>query len=100
MLTRTYRSMPVLIWSRLKDMKCPKCASALKKGMLDPDYVCEKATCDFSIGEAKFDQVVTSLYKSRRRIERVPEELDNLSMLNNFDRVAPTPDYSDRQPEA
>ncbi len=56
-------------------MKCPKCNAALVKNMLG--YACEHK--DFSIGNAKFDSVVNSLYRGGR------SEAEDLEYDRNFD---------------
>ena len=53
--------MTKLIWSRLKNFKCPKCNSYLKRDQLTNGYNC--SNCDFFVGRERFDNLVNSLHK-------------------------------------
>lgn len=76
----TTRANKKLIWSRLKDMKCPNCGNYINP--TETGYECGTdgavGHCDFKIGKERFDEVVTNLYKPRAK------RIDNLSALNNL----------------
>lgn len=81
--------MQKLIWSRLKNNKCPKCSGMIEKARPKANahfvYVCEYSKtgdCDFSITQERFDSLLKDLYKPRSYPNRSPE--DNLSALNNL----------------
>lgn len=74
-----------MIWSRLKDNRCPKddCAAKLvTEGLLDMQYVCE-AKCGFLISEPRFNEIVKDKYKPYVP-KKKPDEEDRLSELNNL----------------
>ena len=74
-----------MIWSRLKNMKCPECNNPLEKNtkgkvLISMDYRCVK--CPFYISSERFDEMIESLYRPSRN--RVPGTEENLSALNNL----------------
>jgi hypothetical protein len=77
-------------WSALKDMKCPKCGSELvdeQRGFRCSFGRGTSAQCTFFISKAKFDQVITSLYKPRERSTETMSADERLSELNNYGRT-------------
>lgn len=66
-------------WKALEDMECPKCACRLLKNEIG--YGC--CSCSFKIRESKFNDIINSMNRPRRMIERDEVE-DNLSGLNNL----------------
>jgi len=87
-----------MIWSRLKDNCCPKCRSFLQYKALDSAHVCTKATCDFSISEKRFNEIIEDMYRPKKQQRGGYTEEDNLSALNNLGFKMPSMDYSDRMP--
>lgn len=81
-------------WQKLKSMDCPSCFKPLSKNLLG--YICT-AACGFQMGKAKFDSVVSSLYKGKRPVAQSEEE--SLSQLNNLGHEEVSDDFSDRQPD-
>jgi hypothetical protein len=77
-----------MIWSRLKDNRCPKddCCGKLKtEGLLDLHFICEE-NCGFKIGEAVYLNITKDRFKPKQprlRQVRTPEER-NLEELNNL----------------
>lgn len=71
-----------MIWSRLKENRCPKCRLPLilRAGI----HACTGQKCDFAIREAKFDELIQSLYTKKPISYRSEEQ--NLSDLNNLGR--------------
>ncbi len=55
-----------MIWNRLKKNQCPKCKSFLHFFPSNKIYKCINGCKDFSIGEEKFNQMVTKLYKPKK----------------------------------
>lgn len=68
-----------MIWSRLKNIKCPKCNGDLTDH--GHYYKCKKKTCDFHISTEKFNGVVKKLYLQKER--GIPQYGDNDEALNN-----------------
>ena len=86
-----------MIWSRLKNNRCPKDNELLQaKGILDTLYECSKASCDFSITADRFDEIVKDMYRPKRY--QVPTEYENMAALNNLGHEVRSEDYSDAQP--
>lgn len=59
-------------WSRLKDLKCPKCSTTkilervedIVAGVTLQDYYkCRYEKCTFKVSKARFDEIVSSLYR-------------------------------------
>jgi len=71
--------MENLIWSRLKNLKCPKCNTDILRED-DGSFVCTKKRCSFKIELHTFDKVVSSTYKSKR----YNYQQDNQEALNNL----------------
>lgn len=68
-----------MLWPNLKNMKCPKCGN--KIAFAGDGYQCESG--DFKITQARFDEVVQSLYSGQK--VRWMEDVDNnLLDLNNL----------------
>lgn len=55
-----------MIWNRLKNSECPKCKSFLHFFPPNKLYKCVVGCKDFSISEAKFNEVVNNLYKKKK----------------------------------
>lgn len=85
------------IFSRLKEQKCPKCAGEIRYRMLDDDFQCRNPECRFVITQAQVEQVMKNL-EAPRVVKRLPDEADNLALLNNFDQPVMSEDYSDSPP--
>lgn len=77
-----------MIWSRLKNNKCPQCNSILDSSIDSFDIWCSSQSCSFSIRKAKFELIVGDLYKKRPYVN----DHDNTSDLNNYDFKA-KPDH-------
>lgn len=78
-----------MVWKNLKDNKCPDCGFRLK---LNEQYRVHNCTaCKFRISEARFNEVVNSLY--RRPVCRVIEEEDNQEALNNLSSEKVSDDF-------
>lgn len=69
--------MKKMIWSRLKNNKCPACNSFLKD--IGEYYACSKRGCVFSVSKRRFDAMINEMYAPRPA--RAP--LDNIETLNN-----------------
>lgn len=70
-------------WSKLKEGKCPKCGSKLNPvGLLESEYTCAEPFCTFRISEARFNEIVGSMYKKKAPAYD-PDR--NLSELNNLE---------------
>lgn len=83
-----------MIWSRLKNNCCPKCNNLLQaKGIIETVFECTKTTCDFSISESRFNEIVQDMYRPRR-YQMTPSEYDNLAALNNLGHEVVKEDYS------
>jgi len=82
-------------WPNLKVAQCPKCSTKLTHGLLDDRYECGNASCDFSITDERFNEIVRDL--SRPRSKRFTED-SNFAELNNLGHKIPSADYSDRRP--
>ena len=57
-------------WQNLKKNKCPNCGNYLAEppeGILKTNYYCPP--CGFNISKTKFDEIVNSLYKPKRKVE-------------------------------
>lgn len=68
-------------WNNLKENKCPKCSSLLE--FLLNKYICTEYTkCGFSIGQQKFGEIVTNMYKPK--VKRCATFEDNFSQLQNL----------------
>lgn len=67
------------MWSRLKNLRCPKCNGDIHSGTLSDEMVCKE--CDFRINRAKFDKIVGDLYRPRAQRDDVEE---NLEAWNNY----------------
>lgn len=65
-----------MIWSRLKNNKCPDCNEELTERDRN---VIKCSVCDFRIGMEKYEKLIADLY--RKKIYTVR---DNLSDLNNL----------------
>lgn len=72
-----------MIWSRLKNMKCPKCNTDMQK-LPSPMYQCKNQKCGMTIGEEKFNKIVTDLYQGRKVFE-ADEVTKHLSGINNME---------------
>jgi hypothetical protein len=72
-------SIEITNWKALEDMECPKCGCGLLKN--EVGYGC--CSCSFKIREAKFNDIINSMSRPRRREERDEVE-DNLHDLNNL----------------
>ena len=71
-----------MLWSNLKAHKCPKCGADLtSEGMLAEKYTCENNKCDFSIGAARYNQIVV---KEKRKETSDVDPDERLSELNNL----------------
>jgi len=71
-----------MIWSRLKNLKCPECNSDLIKSHngVQEGYACSKGKyTHFFIGIEKFNRVVSDLYNPKIEVVR-----DNQAELNNL----------------
>lgn len=71
-----------LLWSRLKNMRCPKCNGGLMQDRDTGMFNCLQAKCDFKMSPAKFNEVVKSLYSKGMQVDANRE--DNLTALNNL----------------
>lgn len=67
-------------WNNLKDNKCPKCSYPLTESDSKMHMYCINCT-DFFIKKEKFDEVVNSLYKPKRKRYNA---FDNMEALNNL----------------
>ena len=67
--------MKKLVWSRLKDFKCPKCSKVLNSNPNNSYYCID---CGFVIGKEKFEDIINNKKKS------VDVEIDNQEALNNL----------------
>lgn len=78
-------------------MKCPKCFSELitdyTSGVSGPMIRCEDKECGFSIGQDKFESIVSK--KDSIPKYRPPSEEENLSDLNNLGMDEVEDDFSD-----
>lgn len=84
-----------MIWARLKEMRCPrqKCGMYLESaGLLDGGYRCQSAKCDYSIGEARFNDLVESLYRPKAK----QSPYQNAAELEELGRPVMSEDFSDR----
>jgi hypothetical protein len=74
-----------MIWSRLKNLKCPNCNKSLEKisGLLG-GYSCSSQKCSFTISDIRFDEVVNNLYKRPPTRVHIPTDLENSEDLNNL----------------
>lgn len=79
-----------MIWSRLKSFKCPKCGTSLTHKPSALEYICPSQHCDFVIGTERFDELV-----KEKQASRYPQEMDNMSALNNLGREEMSDDFSD-----
>lgn len=76
-----------MIWSRLKNFKCPKCNKDLKERLGGRAVSCSNyPECDLMIGKERFDELVLEQYKSKRQrikddTESRQEELNNLQEI-------------------
>lgn len=79
-----------MIWERLKTLRCPQDNGTLIENSFG--YGC--TTCPFRIGKARFDEVVTELYKPKRyqRLD-VERDMDNMRALNNLGTKIVARDY-------
>ena len=66
-----------MIWSRLKNLKCPECNAPLLQTAIG--FNC--CACSFKIRTQKFNEIVSDLYKPKNMRED-PER--NLAELNNL----------------
>lgn len=69
----------VLVWSRLKNMECPKCKFELMTSKETGDYLCTSFACDFKISKEAFDRTIENLYKPQRSLP----PRDNFAELQN-----------------
>lgn len=58
--------MKKVVWSRLKDLLCPKCKTMLDHDRVRCVYECPSGKCNFRISDVRFNQVITNLYKANR----------------------------------
>lgn len=79
-----------LVWRRLKDMKCPKCNSDVKSGLLSDEITC--TNCDFRISRVKFDKIVGDLYRPKAERDAIE---DNLAEWNRYGHEMNSEDFSD-----
>ena len=73
-------------WKNLKNNKCPKCGELLQSS-LEKIFSCP--SCDFKISEKKFEKIVNSFYKPKKR----EEVKDNFDELQNFGREEASEGY-------
>ena len=78
--THSFANMKKMIWSRLKNMKCPNCNGAMAENTITHGIECKK--CSMFIRKDKFEQIINSLYTGKP----LPESniMKNLSELNNL----------------
>ena len=77
-------------WKKLQTLQCPSCYADLSSNLLG--YICTKA-CGFQIGKAKFDSVVESLYKGKKRAPAMTEE-ESFEQLQNMGHEEEPEDFS------
>lgn len=77
-----------MIWSRLKDNRCPKddcCGKLITEGLLDLHFVCEEK-CGFKISEAVYSNITKDRFKPKQPkptyVQTVEEK--NLEELNKL----------------
>lgn len=83
-----------LIWSHLKNNKCPKCNSLLKRNLLEETFSCINPRCTFRMSSDTFNSIVNDLYKPKRK-RKIIEYDENASELNNLGYSIITEDFSD-----
>lgn len=73
-----------LIWSRLKDMKCPRCSKNVELHAIGEFAIrCtnkNKEKCDFKMRKDTFDRVINQIYSPKP----VQKDLDTIQLLNNL----------------
>lgn len=80
--------MKKLIWSRLKNFKCPKCNQDLISAQSGERGVgCEYEECNFYISQPVFDRVVENLYQTEKGyVPKFGDDMENFELLQNMDR--------------
>lgn len=76
-----------MIWSRLKNFKCPKC-----NGQLSALLSCQNKKCDFTITKDRFDRLVADLYRPKG--QRCATFEINQFELNNMGHEKVREDFS------
>ena len=77
-----------IIWSRLKNFKCPKCNSDLEASNTGQRLVgCEdEENCGFYVRKERFEKIVENLYQTGKNYKpKFGNDIENLEFLNNFD---------------
>ena len=73
-----------MIWSRLKNVCCPKCNRMLNQNWGRKGYECTNKECGFFITDEKFESVINSLYKVGQRVAELRDDLADAYERHNF----------------
>ena len=71
-----------MIWSRLKNYKCPKDNGYMNESPLQRQHKCLK--CGYKISYEKFNEIVSDRYKNKTKTARFVSEEENMGELNNL----------------
>lgn len=69
-----------MMWSRLKNMRCPNCNGYIAENNITIGFECGK--CSMFISKEKFNNLLDSLYKGKVVDDYKPDS--NMEALNNL----------------
>lgn len=90
--------MKKLVWSRLKNFRCPKCNGSMTTAKTGTRAVgCEdEEGCGFYMRQEVFDRVVKNLYQTKPGYKpKFGDDVENLELLNNLNRGVVPEGYKD-----
>ncbi len=64
-------------WNKLKDNKCPKCSGILKFNEKKRVHECSECD-DFNISEFKFNEIVSDMYRPKKKRMNTYEYLEDM----------------------